>query len=254
MGIISGVFGSAGGIYNTIKGARQARDAQNALENYERQRQELENIASGLSVSTLGSDLLREENARISASNIDALRGAGTRGIIGGSGRVGADNNRMNREIAADLDRQQRQIDEIAARDQAVIRNMQENREIGDINALSSQITAGQNQQQMGMGQFIKGAGAVEGAIASIAGGVGGAGGSGATEFLGGVTDTNRIQPSQNSFIGTQSGGSGMGATSLNAFDLGVPATSSSTMYAPVRRNPRMGGVQYDANGFPIFK
>lgn len=243
-GIISRALSLGAGLYNTITGAREARDAQNALENHERQ--ELENIADGLSVSTLGADLLREENARISASNIEALRGAGTRGIIGGSGRVGAETNRMNREISADLDRQQRQIDEIEARDRAVIRNMQENREIGDISALSSQITAGQNQQQMGMGQIIKGAGAV-------AGGFGG-GWGGATEFLGGITDANVTQPSQNSFKGTSTGGSGMGATSLDAFDINTPApVSNNIMYSPVGRNPRMGGIQYDANGFPIF-
>jgi hypothetical protein len=248
MGIISGALGSNFGLYNTIVGARQARDAEKALENYERQ--ELENIANGLSVSTLGADLLREENARVSASNVEALRGAGTRGIIGGSGRVGAETNRMNREIAADLDRQQRQIDEIGARDQAVIRNMQENREIGDISALSSQITAGQNQQQMGMGQFLKGVGSVEEQIKSLASvGTGGVGGSGMIPEA-----STFIKPSQDSFMGTKSGGSGMGATSLDAFDIGVPApVSNNIMYGPVGRNPRMGGIQYDANGFPIF-
>jgi len=177
-GITSGAMGVGFGMYNMIKGAKKVREATRALENYERQ--ELENIADGLSVSTLGADLLREENARISASNIEALRGAGTRGIIGGSGRVSAETNRMNRDISADLDMQQKEIDQIEARDRAVIRNMQENREIGDINALSSQIVAGEEQRQAGFGQQIKGYSSIEEGVKSIVGmGAGGGGGMG---------------------------------------------------------------------------
>jgi hypothetical protein len=156
---IAGGMSVVGGAYNMIQGAKQRKDAKNALENYKRQ--ELNNVAENLQVSTLGADRQREEQARLAATQIDALQGAGTRGIIGGLGRVEAGNQAVNADIAANLDEQQKQIDSMKAEDDARIRGMQENREIGDINALSSQYNAGNEAMQMGFGQAIGGAGAI---------------------------------------------------------------------------------------------
>lgn len=153
----AGALGAGVGLYTTIQGAKQARDAKNALENYERQ--ELKNVAEDLQVSTLGSDLQREEQARLSASQIDALQGSGTRGIIGGLGRVEAGNQNVNRQIAADLDMQQREIDRMRAQDETRIQNMQEQREIQDISALSSQYNTGQQNMMSGLGNTIAGTG-----------------------------------------------------------------------------------------------
>ena len=148
-----------------ISGAKQRRDAKNALENY--QRQELENVAEGLQVSTLGSDLQREEQARLAASQVGALQGAGARGLLGGLGRVEAGNQMMNREIAANLDAQQKQIDQMYAQDQANIRGMQEQREVGDIAGLSSQYNAGNAMMWQGIG------GIAQSGMAALSGGVG---------------------------------------------------------------------------------
>jgi hypothetical protein len=133
-----------------ISGAKQRRDAKNALENY--QRQNLENVAEGLQVSTLGADLQREEQARLASSQVGALQGAGARGLLGGLGRVEAGNQMMNREIAANLDAQQKQIDQMYAQDQANIRGMQEQREVSDIAGLSSQYNAGNAMLWQGIG------------------------------------------------------------------------------------------------------
>jgi hypothetical protein len=133
-----------------ISGAKQSRDARQALENYERQ--QLENVAEGLQVSTLGADLQREEQARLASSQVGALQGAGARGLLGGLGRVEAGNQMMNREIAANLDAQQKQIDQMYAQDEANIRGMQEQREMGDIAGLSSQYNAGNAMMWQGIG------------------------------------------------------------------------------------------------------
>lgn len=145
-------LGAVGGIYNTIQGAKQARDAQDALENY--QRQELNNVAEGLQVSTLGSDLQREEQSRLASSQMQTAREGGARTIIGGLGRIQQGNQMVNRQIAADLDMQQRAIDQMRAEDEARIRSMQENREIADIGALSSQINAGNQMKASGISQI----------------------------------------------------------------------------------------------------
>lgn len=142
-----GLLGSG---YQAIKGAKDAKDAQRALENYERQ--ELTNIAEGLQVSTLGADLQREEQARLAATQVGALQGAGARGVIGGLGRVEAGSQQMNRQIGAELDAQQKQIDQMRAQDQANIRSMQEQREQQDVAALSSQYNAGNQMMWQGIG------------------------------------------------------------------------------------------------------
>lgn len=166
-GIASGVLGAGMGLYNSIKGAREARDAENALNNY--QRQELTNAGDGLTVSRLGADVQRADQAQLAATQVDALRGAGTRGMIGGIGAVGRNNMAVADNIAAGLDGQQKEIDQFVAQDEQRIRQMQESRENADLAALSSQLQAGKSQHQMGMGNIIQGVG-------GIAGGLGAAG------------------------------------------------------------------------------
>jgi len=142
-----GLLGSG---YQAIKGAKDARDAKRALENYERQ--ELSNIAEGLQVSTLGADLQREQAARLASTQVSALQGSGTRGVIGGLGRVEEGSQQLNRQIGAELDAQQKQIDQMYAQDQANIRSMQEQREQQDISGLSSQYNAGNQMMWQGIG------------------------------------------------------------------------------------------------------
>ena len=158
---ISGGLGLAGGLYQSIAGAKEKRDAQKALENY--QRQQLQNVYDNTAVSTLGADRQIENQARLASGQISALQDAGTRGLIGGLGKVEAGNQNVNQQIAADLDQQQKQIDFARAGDQANIRAMQENREQNDINALSSQYMAGKQDQNTGFGNMALGAGMLGG-------------------------------------------------------------------------------------------
>jgi len=157
MGIATGLsagLGVVSGISSMISGAKQANDAKKALEDYERQ--DLNNVAEGLQVSTLGSDLQREEQSRLASSQVQALREGGAR-TMGQLGRVTQGNQMVNRQIAADLDAQQKQIDQMRAEDEARIRAIRENREIADVGALSSQINAGEQTRVNGISQGIQG-------------------------------------------------------------------------------------------------
>lgn len=172
MGAVSAVTGGLGvgmGLYQTIAGSKEKRDAANALENYNRQ--QLENVQKDRAVSTLGSDLQREEQARLASTQISALQGGGTRALIAGLGRVEAGNQNVNRQIGADLDMQQKEIDAAVAQDNANIRGMQENRENADIAALSSQYMAGKQDQNTGMGNIVQGAGMFGNAMGGMMGG-----------------------------------------------------------------------------------
>jgi len=142
-------IGLLGSTFQAVKGIKDANDAKSALENYERQ--ELTNVTEGLQVSTLGSDLQREESARLAATQVGALQGVGARGVVGGLGRVEAGNQQLNRQIGADLDAQQKQLDQLYAQEQANIRGMQEQREQQDISGLSSQYNAGNQMMWQGI-------------------------------------------------------------------------------------------------------
>ena len=233
---IAGGMSVVGGAYNMIQGSKQRKDAKNALNNYKRQ--ELKNVAEDLQVSTLGADRQKEEQARLSATQIDALQGAGTRGIIGGLGRVEAGNKAVNADIAANLDEQQKQIDAMKAEDDTRIRGIQENREISDVNALSSQYNAGNEAMQMGIGQAIGGAG-------SIANQFGkkdpitdtdGTSEVAKSSNVGGSTPNDELSTG----VMTKTGGSGLGATNQPIDDFGNKI-NTNTSNTPLPRRKRFG-------------
>ena len=77
--------------------------------------------------------------------------------MIGSLGKIQQGNQMVNRQIGADLDAQQKAIDQMIAEDEARIRAIQENRELADIGALSSQINAGEQTRVNGISQGIQG-------------------------------------------------------------------------------------------------
>lgn len=155
LGILSGIgagINLLGGISKAISGSKRERSIKNAIENYERQ--DLRNVFSSIGVSSLGADLLREENARVSATSIDALQSAGARGVVGGLGSVLRQSNLVNREAAADLDRQQQDINRLRANDDARIRSMQERREEEDLRGLGTELNAARQDKYSGIGDI----------------------------------------------------------------------------------------------------
>lgn len=153
--ITSAAVAVAGGAYQAISSAKQAREAKDALVNLKTP--ELKNIAEGLQVSTLGADLQKEELGRQYASGVDALRSGGIRGVIGGLNNLTAQQNIANRQIGADLDMQQKQIDQIRAQDEQRIQGVKEQRYQGDVAALSSQYNAGQQGLMQGISGMAQG-------------------------------------------------------------------------------------------------
>ena len=155
MGVMTAtaIVGAGASVYSTINEAKKKRDAEKALNNLEQPG--LNNTTENLQVSTLGSDLQKEEQARLSATQVDALQGSGTRGIVGGLGRVESGSQKVNAGIASDLDKQQKDIDVMKAQDDERIRALQEGRHTANVSALSSQYNSGSQGVQMGIGQTI---------------------------------------------------------------------------------------------------
>jgi len=146
MAIIGGVAAAS----QAVAGAQQAKSAKNALNQLKVP--ETVNPYENAQVSTLGADLQREESARTSASNIEALQGAGARGLVGGVGRVQAQSNLENQQIAADLDKQQKDIQSQKAQADMSIMGIKEQRFAADKAGLSSQINQGNQQMWAGIG------------------------------------------------------------------------------------------------------
>ena len=144
----------AGGAVKSISGAKQANDAKQEMENYERQT--LENKYENLRVSRLGADLQTQQLARQEASTTEALRSGGSRGLAMMSG-LNQQQNLAQRQIGADLDMQQVNLDKMKAQGGMQVQNMQEARENQDLAGLSSQYNQGKQMMWDGMGDMAQG-------------------------------------------------------------------------------------------------
>ena len=144
-----GVVGVGMSAYQAYSGAQQAEEAKKALENLPVQ--ELKNPYENLQVSTMGADLKQQEQQRLEASQIEALQGAGVRGVVGGLGRVEAGSQAVAQQTGADLDAQRKAIDQAIASGSMTVQQMEEQRKNANIAALSSQVSAGQQQQWSGL-------------------------------------------------------------------------------------------------------
>lgn len=160
-----GAIGLVGGAAKFFEGRKMQRQAQQLIDNFEWQ--DLENAYTNKQVSTLGSDLMREENARAMATATGALREGGSRALIGGLGKVVSQSNTMNREIAANLDEQQKALDLAAAADDVRIRSMVEQRQADELAGYGEMLQQGRSMKNAG---FSEGLNAIGGLGVGLAG------------------------------------------------------------------------------------
>jgi parvulin-like peptidyl-prolyl isomerase len=162
MAAVTGAVIAAGStaysISQSIKAAQQKKEAAKEISKLEAP--ELINSGDSLSVSTLGSDALRQEQARNSANLTQAASDSGTRGIIGSAGTIAAKNMETNSKIAANLDEQQKAIDMYKAQERSNIRSEENQRFRDKLAALSSQFNASNQNQNTFMGSAIDATGA----------------------------------------------------------------------------------------------
>lgn len=146
-----GAIGLAGGAAKFFEGRKMQREAQKKIDAFEWQ--DLENAYTNKQVSTLGSDLMREENSRAMATATGALREGGSRALIGGLGKVVSQSNTMNRQIAANLDEQQKALDLAAAADDVRIRNMVERRQADELAGYGEMLQQGRSMKNAGFSE-----------------------------------------------------------------------------------------------------
>ena len=146
---VTAIAGIGMSAYQAHQGAKEKKEAKRALE--KRQNQKLENVHEDEQVVTRGTDLRKEQQNVLQAQQMQTLAGAGARGIVGGLGRVEAGSQAVNREVGVNLENQQAQINQRISNDNATLRGMREDRDNRDVQALSSQYNAGNQQMWQGL-------------------------------------------------------------------------------------------------------
>ena len=153
----SAVLGAGTGIAGAISQGKQARNYQKQIENY--QRQKLVNPYADLQVSTLGADRQREDLARTMTTYGNLAAMSGTRGIASLLPNLTQTQNDQTAKIAANLDEQQKQIDQLKAQGEMEVQAMTEQRENNDLQGLGQAYQTARAQQQQGINQIAQSVG-----------------------------------------------------------------------------------------------
>ena len=136
--------------FQAWQGIESKRKGQKALQDYNRQDLDKSNPYENIAISTVGSDIMREEAQRTTANTIDALQGMGSRGAAM-LPQVVANNTRANAESRNYLEDQINKRSYAIAGDQTAIRGMKEERENADLAGIGQQIQAGRQDMWSGI-------------------------------------------------------------------------------------------------------
>lgn len=117
---------------------KEKRKIQEDINNFKRQ--DLVNPFAGLQVSTLGADRQREDMARTLASYGQLAAMGGSRGIAATLPNLLEQQNAQEAQIAANLDQQQAQINQLQGQGEFGIMKMREDRETADLAGLGTQL------------------------------------------------------------------------------------------------------------------
>ena len=144
---------SAGtGLAGYLSQGKQARKYQEQIQNYERQK--LVNPFAGLQVSTLGADRQREDLNRTMTTYGNLASLSGTRGIASLLPNLTQTQNDQTAKIAANLDEQEKQRQQLIAQGDAQVQSMQENREQNDLLGLGNALQPARANQAQSMGMI----------------------------------------------------------------------------------------------------
>ena len=149
---------SAGtGLAGYLSQGKQAKKYQELIENNERQK--LVNPFEGLQVSTLGADRQREDLNRTMTTYGNLASLSGTRGIASLLPNLTQTQNDQTAKIAANLDEQEKQRQQLIAQGDAQVQSMQENREFNDLQGLGNALQTARANQAQSMGMIAQGLG-----------------------------------------------------------------------------------------------
>ena len=112
---------------------------------------ELDNAFEDIQISTLGSDIMNEQNAITTSNMVDASKSGGVRSVMGAIPQIQAYNNNANQESRKYLDDQVINRDYSIAQDNQRIRGMKEQRYQGEVQGLGQMMATGQQNMWSGI-------------------------------------------------------------------------------------------------------
>ncbi len=149
---ILGGVSAATSLYQTIDGMNQANEAEGAIDSFERQ--ELKNVYENIPISTIGSDLIREENGRVAATLTDAARSGGVRGLNSVVPKIQAGTNEANKKAQTYIDKQVQDKAYAKAQDEVRIQSIQENRDNAELAGMGNLLNVGRQNMFDGIRGF----------------------------------------------------------------------------------------------------
>jgi hypothetical protein len=165
---VSAGAGALGAVTGAISMFTEASNKKKIAREIAKQKEvPLTNIADGMQVSTMGSDLQKTQQSQLAATQTSALQDGGTRALLGGMGAITARNQDANARIAAGLDEQVSNISNVRAQDEQRIQSAKDQRQANKIAALSSQYNAASQNQAQGMATMVQSAGMAGNALAA---------------------------------------------------------------------------------------
>lgn len=155
IGGVSGLATAGSGIAQAIGAGKESKRAKEAIDNY--QRQTLTNPYSGMQVSTLGADRMREDLARTVATMTEQAALGGIKGVASLAPNIIQQQNAQEAQIAANLDEQEKQRQQMIAQGNAMVQQMTEQRENNDLLGLGQQLSVAQQNKANGWNTFAQG-------------------------------------------------------------------------------------------------
>jgi len=134
-------------ISNISKGKRISDRASDRLDNY--QRQDLQNVYSGMAVPTQGATMQRREAQRTQAETAYIAGQMGAQGLMVAP-RIADTTQRSMERIGAQIEESEFRLQQMIAEDEARIRQIREGREQQDIAGLGAEMAYGQSLEQSG--------------------------------------------------------------------------------------------------------
>lgn len=132
---------------------KEKKQALQDIENFDRQ--DLDNAFTDLPISTVGSDLIREESALTTASLVDLARSGGVRSVLAGLPKIQQLSNDANRQAALDLDNQIQDKNRLIAEDEVRIRGIQEQRDRDNLAGLGAKLDNANQNLDNGLSELI---------------------------------------------------------------------------------------------------
>lgn len=185
------------GIAQAISAGKEAKRAKEAINNY--QRQTLTNPYSGMQVSTLGADRMREDLARTVATMTEQAALGGIKGVASLAPNIIQQQNAQEAQIAANLDEQEKQRQQMIAQGNAMVQQMTEQRENNDLLGLGQQLSVAEQNKANGFNTLAQaGAGAMAAGTAGLFGKTNGGGsGESANKNSGGIGTNSPLNYNQ---------------------------------------------------------